>query len=156
MLLLLMNMLSRVVTFSLPVSACRLQTVVVRTDSITNIARRFVIPTLWHNIFLKQVKVVFVVVDDGIVCSGFCYVIWYTEYIYVDQIYIPRYILWLFGLTCVMYSYETPKENFLFSSSQFVFIWILCIFSVLIYDLFCVRLILVLIENLFEYTRMVR
>lgn len=57
MLLLLMNMLSRVVTFSLPVSACRLQTVVVRTDSITNIARRFYIPTLWHNIFLKQVEV---------------------------------------------------------------------------------------------------
>lgn len=53
LLLLLMNMLSRVVTFSLPVSACRLQTVVVRTDSITNIARRFVIPTLWHNIFWK-------------------------------------------------------------------------------------------------------
>lgn len=43
------------------VSAGRSQTVEVRTDSITNIARRFFIPTLWHNIFSYVGAKVFVV-----------------------------------------------------------------------------------------------
>lgn len=42
------------VVLLLPVSACRSQTVVVRTDSITNIARWFFPPALWHNITIRK------------------------------------------------------------------------------------------------------
>lgn len=55
-LLLLMSMLSIVGTFSLPMSAYRSQTDVVRTDSITNIAWQFSNWMLWHNITLSTYK----------------------------------------------------------------------------------------------------
>lgn len=118
MLLLLMNMLSRVVTFSLPVSACRLQTVVVRTDSITNIARRFVIPTLWHNIFLKQVKIVFFCCCRRCwynVCCG-CLLLVYA-YIYA-HIYIYRYLLVIQLNVCNVQLLRPKEKCFYFLSSQ--------------------------------------